>query len=73
MSEQRPVLLGSTRSTKVIQYRESSHYFCRLCQKSLTGEQWVLSKARHRNVSSSSNAVHYHIECAIKAGFDIVE
>lgn len=66
--ERKPVLLGQTRSIKIVDLhvrkRRRNPANCKYCN-GLIESRYALSKG------SRTGARYYHIECAIKVGFDI--
>lgn len=66
--ERKPVLLGQTRSIKIVDLhvrkRRRNPANCKYCN-GLIESRYALSKG------SRTGARYYHIECAIRVGFDI--
>lgn len=67
--EKHPVLLDPTRSKKIVDMLKRKRHRgipqdCRYCNKVIQS-RYALSKG------SRTGAKYYHIECAIKVGFDI--
>ncbi len=66
--EKKPVLLGQTRSIKIVDLqvrkRRRNPANCKYCNLPIE-ERYALSKG------SRTGARYYHIACAIKVGFDI--
>jgi hypothetical protein len=66
--EKKPVLLGQTRSIKIVDLqvrkRRRNPANCKYCNLPIES-RYALSKG------SRTGARYYHIECAIKVGFDI--
>ena len=66
--EKKPILLGQTRSIKIvdlsIRKRRRDSINCKYCNLPMES-RYALSKG------SRTGARYYHIECAIKVGFDI--
>ena len=67
--EKKPVLMGQTRSIKIVDLqvrkRRRNPANCKYCDGQIE-ERYALSKG------SRTGARYYHIKCAIKVGFDIV-
>ncbi|MDG6908516.1 MAG: hypothetical protein JRN20_22330 [Nitrososphaerota archaeon] len=66
--EKKPVLLGQTRSIKIVDLqvrkRRRNPANCKYCNLPIES-RYALSKG------SRTGARYYHIECAIRVGFDI--
>ncbi len=66
--EKKPILLGQTRSIKIVDLqvrkRRRNPANCKYCNLPIES-RYALSKG------SRTGARYYHIECAIKVGFDI--
>ncbi len=69
VQEKKPVLLGQTRSIKIVDLqvrkRRRNPANCKYCNGQIE-ERYALSKG------SRTGARYYHIKCAIRVGFDIV-
>ena len=68
IEEKKPILRGQTRSIKIVDLhvrkRRRNPANCKYCNK-LIESRYALSKG------SRTGARYYHIECAIRVGFDI--
>lgn len=67
--ERKPVLLSPTRSIKIVNLRlrrrgRENPPKCRYCSRSIMAK-YAMSKG------SKTGARYYHIDCAIRVGFDI--